>query len=80
MKNAKRINEGREEGEPEIDERQAGRFIHVGNMKEITEHVLKAFSIGNSGTTDIEHEAEQDEGEEAAEDGDEKNTKPGKEE
>ena len=74
------INEGREDGEPEIDERQAGRFIHVGNMKEITESVLKAFSIGNSGTPDIEYEAEQGEDDEATEDGNEKNTKPGKEE
>ena len=73
------INEGRDDGEPEINERQAGRFIHVGNMKEITESVLKAFSIGNSGTTDIQTQGEPGDDEETDEDGEEKNMEPGKE-
>lgn len=55
------INEGAEEGEPEVTERQVGRMIHTGNITDIQEAMLKAFSVGTSGT------AEPEAGEEAAE-------------
>lgn len=60
------INEGAEEGEPEVTERQVGRMIHTGNITEIQEAMLKAFSVGTSGTTEPEagEEAEQEAGEE----------------
>lgn len=60
------MNEGKEEGEPEITERQVGRMIHTGNITEIQEAMLKAFSVGTSGTAEPEakEEAETAEGEE----------------
>lgn len=60
------INEGAEEGEPEVTERQVGRMIHTGNITEIQETMLKAFSVGTSGTAEPEakEEAEAAAGEE----------------
>lgn len=60
------INEGMEEGEQEVTERQVGRMIHTGNITEIQEAMLKAFSVGTSGTAEREvgEEAEQEAGEE----------------
>lgn len=60
------INEGTEEGEPEVTERQVGRMIHTGNITDIQEAMLKAFSVGTSGTAEPEagEEAEQEPGEE----------------
>lgn len=60
------INEGAEEGEPEVTERQVGRMIHTGNITEIQEAMLKAFSVGTSGTAEQEakEEAEAAAGEE----------------
>lgn len=60
------MNEGKEEGEPEITERQVGRMIHTGNITEIQEAMLKAFSVGTSGTAEpeTEEETEAAEGEE----------------
>lgn len=60
------INEGAEEGEPEVTERQVGRMIHTGNITEIQEAMLKAFSVGTSGTAEPEakEEAEAAAGEE----------------
>lgn len=52
------MNEGKEEGEPEITERQVGRMIHTGNITEIQETMLKAFSVGTSGTAEPEMEEE----------------------
>lgn len=52
------INEGAEEGEPEVTERQVGRMIHTGNITEIQEAMLKAFSVGTSGTAEPEAEEE----------------------
>lgn len=48
------INEGAEEGEPEVTERQVGRMIHTGNITDIQEAMLKAFSVGTSGTAEPE--------------------------
>lgn len=60
------INEGAEEGEPEVTERQVGRMIHTGNITDIQEAMLKAFSVGTSGTAEPEagEEAEPEAGEE----------------
>lgn len=52
------INEGAEEGEPEVTERQVGRMIHTGNITEIQEAMLKAFSVGTSGTAEPEEKEE----------------------
>ena len=49
---ARLINEGADEGEPEITEQQAGKLIHLGNFLGIQEAIFKAFNIGTSGTTE----------------------------
>ena len=46
------VNEGREEDEPEVKEQQVGRWIHMGNIKEVQEAILKAFTTGTRGTTE----------------------------
>ena len=46
------VNEGREENEPEVTEQQVGRWIHMGNIKEVQEAILKAFTTGTRGTTE----------------------------
>ena len=43
------INEGAEEGEPEVTEKQVGRWIHTGNIVEVQSAILKAFAVGTSG-------------------------------
>ena len=44
------MNEGAEEGEPELSEKQVGRLIHTGNFAEVKDAIFKAFSMGNNGT------------------------------
>lgn len=46
------INEGAEEGEPEVTERQVGRWIHMGNIYEVQNAILKAFAVGTSGDSE----------------------------
>lgn len=46
------INEGQEEGEPEVTERQVGRWIHTGNIKEVQTAILKTFALGTSGNAE----------------------------
>lgn len=60
------INEGAEDGEPEVTERQVGRWIHIGNMAEVQSAILKAFAAGTKGNTEIttDEECESDDGEE----------------
>lgn len=38
------LNEGREDGEPELTERQVGHMIHTGNLNAVTSSFMKAFS------------------------------------
>ena len=68
------LNEGAEEGEPELSEKQVGRLIHTGNFAEVKDAIFKAFSMGNNGTEepparDDEEDDEEDstEGKNAAE-------------
>lgn len=55
------INEGADEGEPEVTEQQVGRWIHMGNITEVQSAMLKAFAVGTRGTTEPTDE-EPDEG------------------
>lgn len=48
------INEGAEEGEPEVTEQQVGRWIHTGNIVEVQSAILKAFAVGTSGDKENE--------------------------
>ena len=50
------INEGAEEGEPEVTEKQVGRWIHTGNIVEVQSAILKAFAVGTSGDNTTQEE------------------------
>ena len=54
------INEGAEEGEPEVTEKQVGRWIHTGNIVEVQREMMKAFSVGTRGTTEPPQNQEED--------------------
>ena len=70
------LNEGAEEGEPELTEKQVGKMIHTGNFLEVKSSVFKAFSMGNNGTEEPPARDDEEDGEE--EDGaEEKNTQAG---
>ena len=69
------LNEGAEEGEEELTEKQVGRLIHTGNFAEVKNAIFKAFSMGNNSTPEPpERDEEDDEGEDG-----EKNMTAGKE-
>lgn len=50
------LNEGADEGEPEVTEKQVGRWIHTGNIVEVQSAILKAFAVGTSGSTETQEE------------------------
>ncbi|MDL2206495.1 hypothetical protein LJC33_06235 [Eubacteriales bacterium OttesenSCG-928-N13] len=70
------LNEGAEEGEAELTEKEVGRLIHTGNFLEVKNSIFKAFSMGNSGTPEP---PERDEEDDDYEEDDEKNVTAGKE-
>lgn len=59
------INEGAEEGEPEVTEKQVGRWIHTGNIVEVQREMMKAFSVGTRGTTEPAESQEDDNADDA---------------
>ena len=72
------LNEGAEEGEPELSEKQVGKLIHTGNFAEVKDAIFKAFSMGNNGAE--EPPARDDEEDDDEEDSTEKkNAAAGKE-
>ena len=58
------LNEGAEEGEPELNEKEVGRMIHTGNFLEVKQSIFAAFSMGNNGTPEPPVKGEEDDGEE----------------
>lgn len=70
------LNEGAEEGEAELTEKQVGKLIHTGNFAEVKSAIFKAFSMGNNGTPEPPEadDDEEDDGEDT-----EKNAGAGKE-
>ena len=68
------LNEGAEDDEEPLTEKQVGKLIHTGNFAEVKTAIFKAFSMGNNGTPE---QPEQD-GEDDEED-DGKNATAGKE-
>ena len=57
------INEGAEEDEPEVTEKQGGRWIHAGNIIEVQSAILKAFAVGTNGDNEpTEDTPEENEG------------------
>ena len=71
------LNEGAEDDEEPLTEKQVGKLIHTGNFAEVKTAIFKAFSMGNNGTPDPPEPPEQD-GEDDEEDI-EKNMTAGKE-
>lgn len=57
------VNEGADEGDEELTEKQVGRMIHTGNLNEVKDAVFMAFTLGNRGTTELP-EATEDEDDE----------------
>lgn len=58
------LNEGAEDGEKPMTEKEVGRMIHVGNLSEVKTAVFKAFSYGNNGEEELEEQDEEEESEE----------------
>jgi hypothetical protein len=71
------LNEGAEDDEEPLTEKQVGKLIHTGNFAEVKTAIFKAFSMGNNGTPEPPEPPEQD-GEDDEEDI-EKNMTAGKE-
>lgn len=71
------LNEGAEDEEEPLTEKQVGKLIHTGNFAEVKTAIFKAFSMGNNGTPEPPEPPEQD-GEDDEEDI-EKNMTAGKE-
>ena len=63
------LNEGADDGEEELTEKQVGKLIHTGNFLEVKNAIFKAFSLGNSGTTEPPENDGEEDGEKNAEAG-----------
>lgn len=71
------LNEGAEDDEEPLTEKQVGKLIHTGNFAEVKTAIFKAFSMGNNGTPEPPEPPEQDD--EDDEEDIEKNMTAGKE-
>ena len=71
------LNEGADEGEEMLTEKQVGKLIHTGNFLEVKSSIFKAFSLGNNGTE--EPPARDDEEDDEENTDNEKNATAGKE-
>jgi hypothetical protein len=52
------INEGADEGEPELTERQVGKLINSGNMNTVIGSIIAAFNVGTAGKSETETDDE----------------------
>lgn len=71
------LNEGADEGEAELTEKEVGKMIHTGNFDNVKSAIFKSFAIGNSGTAEPPARDDEDDEEDGDEEG--KNTEAGKE-
>lgn len=71
------INEGADDGEEQLTEKQVGKLIHTGNLLNIQNDIFKSFSIGNNGVAEVEKDTEEEEPDD--EEDDEKNAQSGRE-
>lgn len=71
------INEGADDGEDPLTEKQVGKLIHTGNLLNIQNDIFKSFSIGNNGDTQVQKDTEEEEPED--ENDEEKNAQSGQE-
>ena len=70
------LNEGADDGDEELTEKQVGKLIHTGNFADVKAAIFKSFSMGNNGTPEP---PERDEEEEDDEEDIKKNATAGKE-
>ena len=68
------LNEGAEDDEEPLTEKQVGKLIHTGNFAEVKTAIFKSFTLGNTGTTEQPERDEEDDEEDI-----EKNATVGKE-
>ena len=68
------LNEGAEDDEEPLTEKQVGKLIHTGNFAEVKTAIFKSFTLGNTGTTEPPERDEEDD-----EEDDGKNATVGKE-
>ncbi len=68
------LNEGAEDDEEPLTEKQVGKLIHTGNFAEVKTAIFKSFTLGNTGTTEPSERDEEDD-----EEDDGKNATAGKE-
>lgn len=73
------LNEGADEEEEELTEKQVGKLIHTGNFIEVKSAIFKAFSLGNNGTEEPPARDDEEDDEEDSGDNTEKNAEAGKE-
>lgn len=72
------LNEGADEGEEALTEKQVGKMVHTGNLIDIKTALFQAFSLGTAGTAEPEETEDEDPEDEEPED-DEKNAAGGQE-
>lgn len=58
------INEGATDDEEQLTERQVGKMIHTGNLTEAKDAILKAFSLGNTGSAEPDVDDDDDDDDE----------------
>lgn len=46
------LNEGADESDEPLTEKQVGRLIHAGNLVEVQNEMMKSFTFGSTGTTE----------------------------
>lgn len=73
------LNEGADEGEEELTEKQVGKLIHTGNFLEVKSAIFKAFSLGNSGTAEPPASSDEEEEDDGEDNENGKNAAAGKE-
>ncbi len=57
------LNEGMADDEPELNEKQVGKLLHIGNLQEVMREIMIAFAVNGTGHTpeaDDEEEPEDD--------------------
>lgn len=54
------LNEGAEDDEEPLTEKQVGKLIHTGNFAEVKTAIFKSFTLGNTGTTEPSERDEED--------------------
>ena len=70
------LNEGAEDDEEALTEKQVGKLIHTGNFNDVKIAIFKAFAVGNTGDEEPPADDTEDDDEEDTNEG--KNTKAGK--